>query len=55
MLWSLIFTCDSRKHLKKTERVTGFTGGTSGKETHLPMQETQEMWIQSLAQEDPLE
>ena len=37
------------------EEVTGFTGGTSGKETHLPMQETQETWIQPLSQEDPLE
>ena len=23
--------------------------------THLPMQETQEMWVRSLGQEDPLE
>ena len=31
----------------------GFPGGTSG--TRLPMQETLEIWVQSLGQEDPLE
>ena len=33
----------------------GFLGGASGKEPPLPMQETQETWVQSLSQEDPLE
>ena len=37
------------------EEVTGFTGGTSGKETHLPMQEAQETWIQPLRREEPPE
>ena len=27
----------------------------SGKKIHLPMQKTQETWLQSLGQEDPLE
>ena len=30
----------------------GFPGGTTGKEPHLPMQET---WVRFLGQEDPLE
>ena len=33
----------------------GFPGLASGKESHLPIQETQEMLIQSWGQEDPLE
>ena len=33
----------------------GFSGGTSGKRTCLPMQEMREMCVQSLDQEDPLE
>ena len=33
----------------------GFPDGASGKKIHLQMQETQEMWVQSLSQEDPLE
>ena len=33
----------------------GFPGGASGKETCLPMQETQEMQVQFLGWEDPLE
>ena len=32
----------------------GFTGGTVVR-ICLPMQETQEMWVRSLGQEDPLE
>ena len=32
-----------------------FTGGASGKEPPLPMQETQETQVQSLGREDPLE
>ena len=32
----------------------GFPGGTGSKEPHLPLQETQESWVQSLGQEDPL-
>ena len=32
----------------------GFPSGTVAK-NHLPMQETQEKWVQSLGQEDPLE
>ena len=31
----------------------GFPGGASGKETCLPMQETQEMQVQFLGWEDP--
>ena len=33
----------------------GFPGGTSGKRTCLPMQETQQTWVQPLGGEDPLE
>ena len=34
----------------------GFSSGTNGKKkTHLLMQETQETWVRSLGQEDPLE
>ena len=33
----------------------GFPGGTVGKKIHLPMQETQETWLQSLGQVHPLE
>ena len=33
----------------------GFPSGASGKETCLPMQEMQEMPVQSLGQKDPLE
>ena len=33
----------------------GFSGGTSGKRTCLPMQEMREMGVQSLGQEDLLE
>ena len=33
----------------------GFPGGASGKETRLPMQETQETQVRSLGQEDTLE
>ena len=32
----------------------GFPGGSVVK-NHLPMQETQETWVRSLGQEDPLE
>ena len=32
-----------------------FTRGASGKKKYLPMQETQETWVQSLGWEDPLE
>ena len=32
----------------------GFSGGTRGKEPHLPLWETQESGVQSLGQEDPL-
>ena len=32
----------------------GFPGGTVGKNPLLPMQETQEMQVRSLGQEDPL-
>ena len=32
----------------------GFPGGSVVK-NHLPMQETQELWVQSLGWEDPLE
>ena len=37
--------------------LVGFPGGASSSQsrTHLPMQETQEMWVQSLGPEDPLE
>ena len=33
----------------------GFTGGASGKEPVCHCKETQETWVQSLGQEDPLE
>jgi len=32
-----------------------FPGGSSGKESALPLQETEEMQVRSLDQEDPLE
>ena len=32
----------------------GFPGATNGNEPHLPLQETQKSWVQSLGQEDPL-
>ena len=37
--------------------LVGFPGGASSSQsrTRLPMQETQEMWVQSLGPEDPLE
>ena len=33
----------------------GFPGGSVVKYSRLPMQETQETWVRSLGQEDPLE
>jgi len=33
----------------------GFPDGSAVKKIHLPMQETQEIWVQSLGQEDTLE
>ena len=35
--------------------IWGFPGGTSSKRTLLPIQETQETWLQSLGLEDSLE
>ena len=35
--------------------VTGLPQGLGGKESARPVQETQEMWVQSLGWEDPLE
>ena len=43
-------------HLKRIILLSHFSGGASGKEHMcLPTQETQETYIQSLGQEDPLE
>ena len=45
-----IFKCNK---ISKTQLSRmGFPSGTTGKEPHLPMQET---WVRSLGQEDPLE
>ena len=35
--------------------IWGFPGGASGKETHLLIQEPQELWVRFLGWEDPLE
>ena len=37
------------------QQYLGLPRWLSGKESNLPRQETQEMWVQSLGQEDPLE
>ena len=39
----------------KLEDFLGFPGGTSGKRICLPVQEMEEMWVQSLGRKDPLE
>ena len=37
------------------DKIWGFPGGMVVKKIHLLMQETQEMWVLALGQEDPVE
>ena len=45
---------DDTSVLKRNPECLRLPRGRSGKESHLPMQEIQETWVQSLSQEDPL-
>ena len=50
-------TCFDQWNIRRHDTSRGFPGGSvvKKKKKHLSMQETQETWVQSLNQEDPLE
>ena len=51
----IFFSGSSPYQLLQNVEYSSLCYTVGGKESHLPMQEMQEMWVQSLGWEDPLE